>query len=142
MFVFLSAGCVLAIIIYKTMEYYHKLPKHHFICLIFLNIGAFGCFTLTFLHTRFSQCAIYLILGTFGHFVVIVVNICLVRAAPAGEIGMWVGFSHGAFGVGALAGPLLVPIFEINLFIILAIGLFVLSFFFHYLPSPSDFEAE
>lgn len=124
------------------MEYYHKLPKHHILCLIVLNIGAIGCFTLAFLHTRFSQSAIFLILGTFGYFVVIVINICLVRAAPSGEIGMWVGFSHGAFGVGALVGPLLVPIFEIKLYIILAFILTSLSLFFYFLPSPSDFESQ
>ena len=132
-------GAVLATIIYKVMEYHHKLPKNHTICLVVLNIGALGCFTLTFLHTRFAQCAVFLILGTFGHFVVIVINICLVRAAPPGEIGMWVGFSHGAFGVGALLGPLLVPILEIKLFVILAIVLALLSPFFYFMPSPSDF---
>ena len=135
-------GAVLATIIYKLMEYYDKLPKQHILCLIVLNFGALGCFTLTFLQSRFAQCAIFLILGTFGHFVMMVINICLVRAAPHGEIGMWVGFSHGAFGVGALIGPILVPIFEIELFTILAIFLAILSLFFHFLPSPSDFEAE
>jgi hypothetical protein len=138
----MSLGAVLATIIYKGMEYYDKLPKHHTLSLIVLNIGALGCFALTFLHTRLAQCAVFLILGTFAHFVIIVINICLVRAAPPGEIGMWVGFSHGAFGVGALIGPLLIPFFEIKLFTILAIFLAILSLFFHFMPSPSDFETE
>ena len=124
------------------MEYNDKLPKHHTLCLMVLNVGALGCFTFTFLHTRLTQCAIFLILGIFGHFVIIVITICLVRAAPHGKIGLWVGFSHGAFGVGSLIGPLLVPIFEIKLFIILAIAFAIVGPFFYFLPSPSDFEAE
>jgi hypothetical protein len=84
----------------------------------------------------------FLVLGFFFYFMMITINICLVRAAPAGEIGMWVGYSHGAYGVGALVAPLLVPIFEIKIFIILAILFLILAPFFYFLSSPSDFEAE
>ena len=105
-------------------------------------IGAVGCFVMAFMHTMISQCIMYLTFGVFCFFVIVVIDICLVRAAPSGEIGMWVGFSHGAFGVGALIGPLLVPIFEIKLFIILAISFAIVGPFFYFLPSPSDFEAE
>lgn len=73
--------------------------------------GGAGCFVMAFMHTKILQCVVCLIFGIFCYFVIITVNICLVRAAPPGEIGMWVGFSHGAYGVGALVGPLLVPIF-------------------------------
>ena len=104
--------------------------------------GGAGCFAMAFMNTKISQCIMYLIFGVFCFFVIIVINICLVRAAPHGKIGMWVGFSHGAFGVGALIGPLLVPIFEIKLFIILAIAFAIVGPFFYFLPSPSDFEAE
>jgi hypothetical protein len=40
--------------------------------------------------------------------------------------------------VGALIGPLLVPIFEIKLFIIMAILFVILAPFFYFMSSPSD----
>ena len=139
LFIFASVGSVLATIIYKLLEYFHKLPKHHMICFFALYVGAAGCVAMFFMHTRISQCVMFLVFGLFCYFVIITVNICLVRAAPTGEIGMWVGFSHGAFGVGALVGPLLVPVFEIKLFIILAIVFVILAPFFYFFSSPSDF---
>ncbi len=134
---FLSVGSILATLIFKILEYFQKLPKHHIICLIMVYIGAVGCFVMAFMHTMISQCIMYLTFGVFCFFVIVVIDICLVRAAPSGEIGMWVGFSHGAFGVGALIGPLLVPIFEIKLFIILAIAFAIVGPFFYFLRSPS-----
>jgi hypothetical protein len=91
-----------------------------------------------FMHTRISQCLMFLVFDLFCYFILIAVNVSLLKVAPADEIGMWVGFSHGAFGVGALIGPLLVPIFKFKLFIIMAALLVILAPFFFFLSSPSD----
>jgi hypothetical protein len=108
------------------------------ICFVDLYVGAAGCLAMFFVHTRILQCLMFLVYGLFCYLIIVTVDICLVRAAPPDEIGMWVGFSHGAFGVGALIGPLLVPIFEIKLFIIMAILFVILAPFFYFMSSPSD----
>jgi hypothetical protein len=38
----------------------------------------------------------------------LVVNICLMVAPPKEKMGLWVSFSHGAFGLGSIVGPILV----------------------------------
>jgi hypothetical protein len=136
LFVLVSVGSVLAALLYKFIESQGLLPKHHTVCMIDSLGMIIFCLIMANMKTRISQSIIYSIFGMLAYAQVITINICLMTTPAKEDVGLWLSFSHGIYGVGALVGPIVVSYLQQNLFIALAIAFAVLAPCFYFLNSP------
>jgi fucose permease len=57
-------------------------------------------------------------------------------AAPVEDVGRWLSYAHGFYGMGGLVGPILVGIFRQDVFLLEAAACLGLAAAYHFLTSP------
>jgi hypothetical protein len=93
-----------------------------------------------FMKTRNTQIIIISIIKLFNYIFVVGTNICLMVAPPKKDIGLWMSFSHGAYGFGSLGGPILVAFLEQKVYFVVAAACLLIIPFFFFLTSPEHME--
>jgi MFS family permease len=93
---------------------------------------------MVYMRTKNSQCIVLSIFKFFNYFFVVSANICLMIVPSKEEISLWMSFSHGAFGFGALAGPIIVGFLGQNMFFVVSAICLILTPFFYFIESPED----
>jgi hypothetical protein len=131
-FVMISASTLIAAVLYKLLGVYKLLPKHHTILIISSLEMVIFSVVMVYMKTKNSQCIALSILKFFNYLFVVTANICLMIVPTKEQIGLWMSYSHGAFGFGALAGPLIVGFMGQSMFYVVAGGCLVITpaFFF------------
>lgn len=72
----------------------------------------------------------------FCYGLIIQTNICLILAAPVEEVGRWLSYAHGFYGMGGLVGPILVGIFRQDVFLLETVACLGLAAAYPFLKSP------
>lgn len=135
-FTLLSLTNILAAIIYKTLEKHSLLPKGHTICLICVIGMAIFALGMSFMRIKNTQCFILAVFNLFCYGLIIQTNICLILAAPVEEVGRWLSFAHGFYGMGGLVGPILVGIVRQDVFLLETVACLGLAAAYLFLKSP------
>lgn len=97
---------------------------------------AFFSFVSGCMESKFLQCLAISTFNFFWYIQQIVVNICLILAPPKADIGQWLSFAHGSYGLGGLVGPIMVGIFRQNYFFIVCAACSALALGYRTLPTP------
>jgi MFS family permease len=135
-FTLLSFSNILTAILYKALEKYHLLPKGHAICLFcVIGMGIFAL-AMSFMRTKETQCLMLAGFNFFCYGLIIQTNICLILAAPVEEVGRWLSYAHGFYGIGGLFGPVLVGIFRQDVFLLETVACLGLAAAYPFLQSP------
>ena len=138
MFVWISVATFTAAIIYKVLGKYRLLPSFHTTLIISCLEMAIFSVVFTFMKTKSTQIIIISIIKFFNYVFVVGANICLMIAPPKKEIALWMSFSHGAYGFGSLAGPILVGFLEQKVFYVVAAACLLAIPIFFFLTSPEN----
>ncbi len=88
--------------------------------------------------TRDTQIIILSIVKFFNYVIVVAANICLMIAPPKKDIGLWMSFSHGAYGFGSLGGPIFVALLEQKVYYVIGAACLIIIPFCYFLTSPED----
>jgi MFS family permease len=140
MFIWISVATFSAAIVYKILGKNQLLPKYHTTLIVCcLEIAIFSV-VFTFMKTRNTQIIIICIIKFFNYVIVVVANICLMVAPPKKDIGMWMSFSHGAYGFGSLTGPILVGFLEQKVYFVVAASCLLIIPFLFFISSPEHME--
>jgi MFS family permease len=138
MFIWISVATFTAAIIYKILGKYRLLPSFHTTLIVCCLEMAIFSVVFTFMKTKNTQIIIISIIKLFNYIYVVGTNICLMIAPPKKEIGLWMSFSHGAYGFGSLGGPILVGFLEQKVFYVIAAACLLIIPIFFFLTSPEN----
>lgn len=132
----ISGSVFIAAILLKILGVYKLLPKYHTVIIISSVEMVIFSVVMVYMKTLASQCIVLSILKFFLYIYAVTANICLMMVPSKEEIGLWMSYSHGAFGMGALAGPIIVGFMGQNMFYVFAGASLIITPFFFFLPSP------
>lgn len=96
----------------------------------------FSALIMAFMRTKFLQCLMLACFNLFCYGLVIETNICLIQAAPVEDVGRWLSYAHGIYGMGGLVGPILVVIFKQDVFLLETVACLGLAVAYRFLTSP------
>ena len=84
----------------------------------------------------FFQSVIMIFIAMLVSIVNILVNVCVVETQKSGDVYFWMLILHGTYGIGGLLGPLLISVFGIKSYFIIAVLLGLLAPFYYKFKSP------
>jgi phosphoglycerol transferase MdoB-like AlkP superfamily enzyme len=142
MLIYMSLGCLASAIVFKVLNSYQLLPRHHTTIAICISEIAIFSVVMLFAKTRTSQIIVITVIDIFAYVLQIATFICVVITPSKEQISLWTAFTQGAYGLGSLVASMLTGFLSYQIFTFLAILCVIAVSIYFILPSPDGVQLD